>query len=335
MVTTKKFFFNAFPLFWAGVLLFCSCNLNSNFENQNGPVLSSAEVTEITQITAMTGGFITDDGGSNVIARGVCWSTDQNPTIDDNKTEDGIGVGSFTSQISGLEPNTKYYVRAYAINNAGTGYSSVMSFTTSSFGTLIVDVTNPITGRTWMDRNLGASRAANSSTDTEAYGDLYQWGRGSDGHEKRDSPTISAFSSGDSPGHGNFIEAHTNEDIYDWRSPQNSNLWQGLNGINNPCPQGYRLPTAAELNAELASWSSKDANGAFASPLKLTKTGVRNPDGSHAGVGRDGGYWSSSVSYWIGSQSLSFNNNMAFEAHPQGSPVRGFGRAVRCIKDQP
>jgi hypothetical protein len=95
----------------------------------------------------MTGGNISDDGGVTVTARGVCWSTGQTPTIEDNKTEDGTGAGSFTSKIIGLELNTTYYVRAYATNSGGTGYGSTMSFTTSSFGTVIVEVTNPITGK--------------------------------------------------------------------------------------------------------------------------------------------------------------------------------------------
>ena len=99
-----------------------------------------------------------------------------------------------------------------------------------------------------MDRNLGATQAATSSTDVDAYGDLYQWGRRSDGHQCRTSATTSTLSSTDQPAHGNFIIAPSSP--YDWRSPQNANLWQGVNGINNPCPSGYRLPTEAELEAE-------------------------------------------------------------------------------------
>jgi hypothetical protein len=125
-----------------------------------------------------------------------------------------------------------------------------------------------------MDRNLGASRAATSSTDAEAYGDLYQWGRAADGHQKRTSGTTSTLSNSDTPGHGNFILAPNSP--YDWRSPQNNNLWQGVNGTNNPCPAGYRLPTEAELNAERLSWSSNNAAGAFASPLKLPVAGYRD-----------------------------------------------------------
>ncbi|MBN4083020.1 DUF11 domain-containing protein, partial [bacterium AH-315-A23] len=130
------------------------------------------------------------------------------------------------------------------------------------------DVTNPKTGKTWMDKNLGATQVATSSTDTAAYGDLYQWGRLTDGHEKRTSSTTTAISSNDMPGHGDFIINTLNWG--DWRSPNNNNLWQGVTGTNNPCPNGYRIPTNAELDAERLSWVSNDAAGAFASPLKWT-----------------------------------------------------------------
>ena len=91
--------------------------------------------------------------------------------------------------------------------------------------TEIVEVTNPQTGRIWMDRNLGAGRAAISSTDEQAYGDLYQWGRPADGHHLRTSDTTSILSSSGQPSHGGFILE--NNSPYDWRSPQNDNLWRG------------------------------------------------------------------------------------------------------------
>lgn len=92
---------------------------------------STIAVTDITQTTAVSGGILTGDGGSPVFARGVCWSTSETPTISDNKTIDGEGLGSFSSSLIGLTVNTAYYVRAYATNNAGTGYGDAILFTTS------------------------------------------------------------------------------------------------------------------------------------------------------------------------------------------------------------
>jgi len=189
------------------------------------------------------------------------------------------------------------------------------------------DVYNPTTGEVWMDRNLGASQVATSSTDAAAYGDLYQWGRAADGHESRTSGTTSTLSTTDDPGHGDFITNGSSP--YDWRNPQNDNLWQGVSGTNNPCPGGYRLPTEAEWEAERASWSSNNAAGAFASPLKLPVAGYRHSsDGSLGYVGSGGYYWSSTVD-GTRSRSLSFGSSNAFVS----SNYRALGFSVRCLKD--
>lgn len=94
------------------------------------PIVTTADVTDITQTTAVSGGNVTDDGGATVTARGVCWSTSQNPTVSDNHTSDGNGTGSFTSNLTNLTANTTYYVRAYATNENGTSYGEQKSFTT-------------------------------------------------------------------------------------------------------------------------------------------------------------------------------------------------------------
>ena len=374
-----------------------------------------------------------NDGGADITARGVCWSTSQNPTSTDDCTSDGSGTGSFTSNLSNLVSDTQYYVRAYATNSEGTAYGSQLNFTTdkdvetglslslnpvnlsiepgsskSTIATIsrtdftgdvtltvmtvlpsgvtssinqpnsgdsgtitfslannhakfsnfevrirasgdgvesvnefvyldiedgnttieIVDVYNPATGQTWMDRNLGASRAATSMADEQAYGDLYQWGRAADGHEKRNSGTTSTLSSSDQPGHGDFILTSSGAN-WDWRSPQNDNLWQGVNGINNPCPDGYRLPTEAEWNAERQSWSSPNRVGAFESPLKLPVVGHRyGQSGSLLTVGSGGHYWSSTADGRY-AQFLYFFSDYA----SMGGNDCAYGRAVRCLMD--
>jgi len=92
--------------------------------------ITTTEVTDITATTATSGGNITDDGGFEITARGVCWSTSNEPTIADAHTTDDTGTGNFTSSLTGLDVNTTYYVRAYATNENGTSYGNELSFTT-------------------------------------------------------------------------------------------------------------------------------------------------------------------------------------------------------------
>ncbi len=194
------------------------------------------------------------------------------------------------------------------------------------------NVTNPTTGEIWMDRNLGASQVAASSTDSDAYGDLYQWGRAAEGHQIRTSGTTSTNATTAVPNDGNawdglFITEDSSP--YDWLTPQDNTLWQGVSGTNNPCPSGYRLPTVTEWDAERQSWSSDNEAGAFASPLKLPVAGQRHYSvGTIHHVGSFGYYWSSTVN-GTDAQNLVFYSNGA----AVGGNYRARGFSVRCIKD--
>ncbi|MDX9749006.1 MAG: FISUMP domain-containing protein [Paludibacter sp.] len=301
-------------------------------ERQTVSILASIEtfpVSELNSNSAKSGGNSISDGGSSITDKGVCWSTSNNPTINDSKTSEGGATGKFISAIKGLTPNTTYFLRAYATNGVGTAYGEEISFLTPSGLFELGEVYNPTTDKTWLDRNLGAGRVATSSTDAAAYGDLYQWGRGTDGHEKRNSPLTPNLnlSNSDTPGHGMFIVNSMNSP-FDWRSPQQDDLWQGVNGVNNPCPAGFRLPTIAELEAERKSWSSDNATGAFASQLKLTLGGFRGGTGSILYAGELGQYWSSTVN-GANTKVIHFTSINTLI----NSEYRAGGRSVRCIKD--
>ena len=241
-----------------------------------------------------------------------------------------VGLVIFNTITNCLNFYNGFWVETCGYTKTTDGYPAGAVFC-ASVVTAVVDVTNPVTGKIWMDRNLGASQEATSSTDTLSYGSLYQWGRRSDGHQCRNSSTTATLSSVDQPAHGSFITIGNG----DWRSPQNTNLWQGLNGVNNPCPSGYGIPTEAEWDAERLSWvqaplsSTNNAAGALASPLKLPLAGVRNlSNGSLFNVGTEAVYWSSTVSntnsrilYFYSSDALMFQH------------YRANGYSVRCIKN--
>jgi len=110
--------------------------------------LTTTPISYITETSAVSGGNITNDGGAIVTSRGICWGTSPNPTPADNSSVNGSGTGSFTSNLSGLRGGTTYYVRAYAINSAGTSYGNEVSFTTTSQVQLATLTTTPISSIT-------------------------------------------------------------------------------------------------------------------------------------------------------------------------------------------
>ena len=200
--------------------------------------------------------------------------------------------------------------------------------------TAVVTVTT-LTGRIWMDRNLGAQQVATNRQDPLSYGDFYQWGRGADGHQCRNSGTQTIQSTSDQPGHGNFITRSTSSSTSDWRNPHNGTLWQGVNGVNNPCPLGFRIPTEAEFNLEKGLWNQNDPFAGFNSVLKIPFMGFRETDGViplPSQLPQFQALWTSTIS---NNQSKAFqirydgfNGDAYVEVH-----ARAHGYSVRCIKN--
>ncbi len=277
-----------------------------NGGTHNGQTVNSTGVTGLTA-TLNAGTFANGAGTLSYIISG---------------TPSASGNANFALNIGGQSCTLAVVVDEL---NLAAQYPAGSVFCASG-PTAIVEVTNPTTGRVWLDRNLGATQAATSSTDAAAYGDLYQWGRRSDGHQCRNSPTTSTLSSTDQPAHGDFIL--TSSTPNDWRSPQNTNLWQGVNGVNNPCPSGYRVPTETEWNSERLTWNSNNPAGAFASQLKITLAGGRGGGGGIFGVTTNIHYWSSSIDANRSRELLSTGTIVGMN-----SVSRSQGNTVRCIKN--
>jgi hypothetical protein len=251
-----------------------------------------------------------------------------NDDISGNLTNIEPGVHSFTwdGKASFDERYSEQtVVKLTATQVCGDTYSVTFTYneTEVTYGTVWRG------GLCWFDRNLGATRVATSSTDADAYGDLFQWGRGDDGHQARNSATIGTQSSNADPGNNTFIINHDN--WYNGSDPDD--LWnieeEGVI-LNNPCPPGWRVPTEAELDAERLSWSSNDSPGAYASTLKWPVGGYRSSygDGSLYDVGSSGIVWSSSVSGTL-ARGLYFYSDVAF----MNDGGRAYGMSVRCVRD--
>lgn len=166
--------------------------------NNSAPVVATTTVSAITQTTAQSGGNITSDGGAAVTARGVCWSTNVNPTVADSKTIDGSGTGGFTSVITGLNAGTNYYVRAYATNSVGTGYGSARPFTTA--GSIPVVTTTAVSAITQTTSQSGGNVASDGGAAVTARGVCWS---------TDPTPTIADNKTTDGSGTGSFTSAIT------------------------------------------------------------------------------------------------------------------------------
>ena len=224
-------------------------------------------------------------------------------------------------------PKTLYVFDAFNFvstsNNTPSGLSSTDVYST--------------TGETWMDRNLGATMVSNqpksafasnalyTESQEDSFGDLYQWGRKTDGHQIRTSNIASGPVASGSEG-ANFITSSG-----DWLNPRDDARWAATKTANDPCPSGFRVPTETEFAAELASWGAAypTSEDAYNSVLKLPAAGLRHDsNGTLGSLGSSGDYWSSSVS-GLNARYLYFTST----AGVMITNSRALGFSVRCIKD--
>ena len=170
-------------------------NLSLFFETPNYtlPTVTTTAASNITGRTAVSGGNVIDDGGLSILARGVCWDTIANPTINNNQITSGCSLGAFTINIAGLQPNTTYYVRAYATNAVGTVYGAQISFRTLGLPTLTTTAASNVTGTTAI---CGGNVIADGGATVTARGVCWS---------TSNNPTIAASHTTDSSGLGSFV----------------------------------------------------------------------------------------------------------------------------------
>ncbi|CAC9611396.1 Cadherin domain protein [uncultured Gammaproteobacteria bacterium] len=196
-------------------------------------------------------------------------------------------------------------------------------------------IASPDRNKVWLDRNLGATRVATSSTDSAAYGHLYQWGRNDDGHEDRTNANTSTTLANGIINAGTTLFIKKTFIPYDWTRADSSgaarsSAWE-VDGTNNVCPAGFSVPTEADMNADtLSAITTKIINKAvaFSSFLKLPVAGFRfSEHGLFGSVGNYGHYWTRSTE-GTRSRTLDFRDDQAYF---HGN-YRAHGVSVRCIK---
>lgn len=302
---------------------------------QQLPILSTNTVSNITNTTAISGGFIIDQGGSSITSKGVCWSTSQNPTILNNKTIDGSGVNSFISNMAGLAINTKYYLRAYATNLLGTAYGNQESFTTtasfSDCGTVTdIDgnIYNTVTIGTqcWMKENLKTTRYNDGNTiplvtDYEQWGDMALTTNGAYCTYNLD-----------------LANNNTYGKLYNWYAVKTGKL----------APNGWHVPTAAEWvtlfnylgGVNIAGgkmktndlWSNPNTGASNISGFSAIPAGMRSSShGEFNSINNTTYFWSSTqYSTYEAKYIRLIYNSSAIE---NLSLIWTNGFSIRCIKD--
>jgi len=219
----------------------------------------------------------------------------------------------------------------FVIGCGGGGGGNSSNGTISFNGFEYKTVTSPTTSKVWLDRNLGAARVCESATDTACYGDYYQWGRSTDGHEDMNSAeTTTQALDVNNVGNSLFIKGH-----HDWakNGVDNSGAlraanWSKTDG-STVCPAGFRVPTIAEWSAELAN--IHNAADAYNSFLKLPSSGYRRwSNGNLQNVGIYGALWSATTA-GVHTKYVYYNQTNANVS--TGGKYRAYGLPVRCIKD--
>lgn len=308
----------------------------------NLATLSTLPLSDITGTAAVCGGNITDDGGTSVIQRGVCWSATPMPTTANNLSSDGSGVGNYTSTLNDLQPEVTYYVRAYATNGAGTAYGNQMQFqtTTEGGGILNPDLTygsvSDQSGNTYMTIVIGTQEwmAENLRSSTYANGDPI--------------PNVTDYISWGDLSTGAWSH-YANESQYELPYGKLYN-WYAVADTRNVCPTGWHVPTDAEwmiltdylggwagAGGKMKStsseyWSSPNTGATNESGFSGLPGGYRNPDVFYfANIGGYGVWWSASESASDMAWVLYLNNNNS--GIVWSYDIKRNGSSVRCIRD--
>tara|TARA_R110002073_G_scaffold72537_1_gene177670 strand:- start:704196 stop:705386 length:1191 start_codon:yes stop_codon:yes gene_type:complete len=277
------------------------------------PILQTMTISNITATSCKSGGSIQFEGASAVTDRGVCWSVNNPPTIADSKTSDGIGVGDFTSSVTGLDSNFSYYVRAYATNSEGTAYGNLLYF--KPYKSTVTDIdgnvytTVSIGSQVWTVENLKVTKYQN--------GDLI--------------PTITDNALWNTTKSGAFCN-------YD-NSAANTNTygllynWYAASDSRNVAPEGWRVATYEDYQ-QLVNY----LGGPWEAEAKMKINGFKPlPSGKR---NRDGNFYDKDVYpyYWTATEYHEGSTWARYLVLDGGvldivNLSKNYGFAIRCIRN--
>jgi uncharacterized protein (TIGR02145 family) len=300
------------------------------------PTLTTLPVTSIASISAISGGNISNNGGEPVIQRGIVWSTMPNPTTANNSKNDSTGSENYTCKLTGLTPNTTYYVRAFAINSEGTAYGDEISFISAfhlnpnlSYGSITDQDGNTyativIGTQEWMAENLRTSKYRNGDPIPNVI----------------DQQQYSGLTSG-------AWSHYDNNSQYETPYGKLYN-WYAVTDTRNICPVGWHEPTYADwtvltnyLNEETGGrkmksvgedyWTTSNAGETNESGFSALPGGERSHGGEFVTFGKFGSWWTTDVNAANNPflRYLDYQNNGINVV----TSTKKEGLSVRCLKD--
>ena len=265
------------------------------------------DVMEVKASKATVTGNVTATGGAYVTHRGVCWSTEQNPTLNDSHTDDGNGLGVFTSHITGLTPDTTYYVRAYATNSVGTAYGDQRSFTTTSPFFCGFDTVTDYDGNVYHTVEIGQQCWLKENLRTTHYADGSIIPVGTELSETTAYRYYPNDNSANVPIYGY---------LYNWTAVMHGAASSSANpsGVQGICPEGWHVPSEAELTQLINFVSSQGQYGCGGDSSNIVK----------ALSSTTGWDFCTNVNACFANYNHPLNNATGFSAIPIGSVGSGY-----------